>query len=304
MLLAIDGGGTKTYLLITENDGTVLADAQSGPLSLEVVDKIEAQKNLFEALEIAEKKTNRSEISLTKCLIGLAGIDTQNELENANHFFSSILKNKVNGPITVVNDSKIALASGSLSPNAIILIAGTGSNCIGKSDTGEEAKAGGLGYLLTDEGSGYFIGDKILRSAIQSFEGRGPKTVLEDLIKTRFQIKDILELKEKINVHNFQKTTISQLSHLLSQALEANDQVARDILKEANLELIKMVYAVGTKLNFQTKDFDLVLTGSLFSIGLINFDYFTKKIKENFPKVNPILPTDPPVYGALKLLLA
>lgn len=302
MLLAVDGGGTKTYLLIAEKDGTIISDGEAGPLSLEVVTRDVAKNNFFDAFNFAIKKCNRKDLIFTKALIGLAGIDTQKELEEASNFFSTILYEQ-NCITQVVNDTIIALASGSLSQNAIILIAGTGSNCYGQNNLGEKAKAGGLGYLLSDEGSGYFIGDGILRGAIQSFDGRGPKTILEDMIKLRFQINDVIELKEKINVHNFQKTTISSLAIMLRQALDSNDKVAIEILNSAISELTKMVFAVANKLHFKDKQFDLVLAGSLFSTQLINFESFCQNIKTQFSQVNCILPKDPPAYGALKLLL-
>jgi N-acetylglucosamine kinase-like BadF-type ATPase len=302
MLLAVDGGGTKTHILLADNDGTVLCDAKGGPLSFTVVSQEESLTNLLTTVRQAFKKVKLNELYIQKALIGLAGIDTKEEQKNAADFFNKGLKEIVTGLVQVVNDTEIALASGSGSDNAIVLIAGTGSNCFGKNEFGVTAKAGGLDYMLTDEGSGYSIGHEILKAAVKSYDGRGQKTILEDLVKQWFEVEDMIFLKDKISNNNFNKATIAHLTFLLSKALEVEDSVAKQILNESIQELLSMVKAVATRLDFVTKRFDLVLAGSLFSKKVISFDIFSSKIKKDFVYANCIIPQDPPVYGALKLL--
>ncbi len=203
----------------------------------------------------------------------------------------------------MVNDTVISLAAGSDAEDGIIIISGTGSNCYGKNRLGQSKKAGGLDYVLSDEGSGFYVGQRVLRAAVQSADGREEASVLVDLVKEYFDIAEMSELKERVYNEHFNKTAIAQLSHLASRALEKNDAVARKILDDATHELIKMVYAVGLPLGFEYSPFDLVMVGSMFSNNVIDNEEFKRKVKEKFAEPNFIIPKDPPVYGAIKLLL-
>ena len=58
-------------------------------------------------------------------------------------------------------------------------IAGTGSICYGRNDAGQAARSGGWGYILGDEGSGYWIGRRALAAVVRHADGRGPATTLD-----------------------------------------------------------------------------------------------------------------------------
>ena len=78
----------------------------------------------------------------------------------------------------VVNDAAIALAAGAPERVGIVVLAGTGSIAYGADRAGRTARAGGYGFLLADEGSGYWLGHQALRAAVRAADGRGPQTLL------------------------------------------------------------------------------------------------------------------------------
>ena len=57
-----------------------------------------------------------------------------------------------------------------------MVIAGTGSIAYGRNDRNQAARAGGWGYMLGDEGSGYWIGRAALRAVLRESDRRGPAT--------------------------------------------------------------------------------------------------------------------------------
>lgn len=303
MLLLVDGGGTKTHVLITEDSGEYITDVKGGPLSFAVISKEEALRNLLSIINATISKLNRPDVIFSRALIGLAGVDTAEETSDANIFFASTLKTVVQGTVRVVNDSEIALASGTNKQNAVVIISGTGSNCFGRNDMGQTAKSGGLDYLLSDEGSAYDIGLKILKAAVMSADGREEKTELEDLVKNYFSVTEIVKLKQKVYAPGFNKASIARISLLLPQALEKNDNLALKILDDAVESLVNMVRAVCKNLHFEDQVFDLVASGGMFSDAMISVSRFSQSIKEEFPKAVIIRPQKPPVYGALNLLL-
>lgn len=72
--------------------------------------------------------------------------------------------------IEVVHDGAIAFEGAFGEGSGLIAIAGTGSVILGRTREGAQHHAGGWGYLLGDEGSGYAIGREGLRSLTAAFD--------------------------------------------------------------------------------------------------------------------------------------
>ena len=81
-------------------------------------------------------------------------------------------------PMLIVNDALVALTAGAGDGPGIVVICGTGSICYGRNDAAEAARSGGWGYILGDEGSGYWIGRGALAAVVRHADGRGPATSL------------------------------------------------------------------------------------------------------------------------------
>lgn len=293
MYLCVDGGATKTHLLLLNSNLRKVKERHLGPLNLSVISKEKAILTIKRCL----KAIGRPKI--THAVFGIAGIDTLVEKLTAQEFF----QDKFNFPIKIINDAELALASGTDKKDAIVLIAGTGSQCYGQNHLGQQTKTSGLDYILADEGSSYSIGLSILKSAVRSFDGRGLKTCLEDLVLDYYQIRSIYDLKNIVYQKDYTKTKIADLAKLLDLALKQSDQVAHFILANNIGELLISLRPVVYKLNLSHRDFDLVLAGSLFSRQIIPFDTFCSKVKEEFPQANIILPELPPVWGGLRYLI-
>ena len=78
--------------------------------------------------------------------------------------------------VVVVDDTEAALVGAFGFEPGIVVIAGTGSNALGRGRDGRTARAGGYGFLLGDEGGAYWFGSQALRAALRSHDGSGPKS--------------------------------------------------------------------------------------------------------------------------------
>lgn len=300
-VLAVDGGGTKTHVLCADETGQVVGEGFSGPTSLTATSVGAASFNLREAIRQAmEKIGDQAEVA---CLVmGLAGMDTPPEEANAFKVFKDGLENLKIGKLMLVNDSLIGLASGTDKPDAVVLIAGTGSNCVGRNQEGQTAKTSGMDYMLTDQGSGYDIGLTVLKEVVKSFDGRGPKTSLEALVCDYFHIKSIYELKGPTYNPALTKPEVADLARLCIQANDAGDQVARGILDHAIADLNLMIKTVMQKLNIVDRDVDIVLAGSITKVPYVQAGIKSHVI-EFCPNSHLVVPTQEPVFGALKMAL-
>lgn len=294
-LVAIDGGGTKTDYLLSDLNGQVIKQLSHSPTSLTTNGIGIAAFNLREGMRLLFEGIPTGEIAVL--VIAVAGLDTREENDQAHTIFSEVLNTFPFGQLKLINDSMAALANGSQAKQAIILIGGTGSNCLGYNQS-QIKKVSGLDYVLTDEGSGYDAGRLALRAAVRSFDGRGPKSLLEGLVFDHFQVKKASQLKAKVYNPVLTKAEMASLAQECHQAMKAGDSVATAIINYCLDELLLNVQTVAQQLALADQAFDLVIAGS-FITNLS--DLFHQKLSLKLPQARLIVPEQLPVFGALKI---
>ncbi len=300
--LAVDGGGTKTDVLCADADGKIIGRGNSGPTNLTVTNVGAASFNLLEAIRQATEKLPDDK-QFPRMVMGLAGMDTPKEHAMAYSIFKSALAPLPIDEMVLVNDCIIALANGSTAANRMVLISGTGTICFGQSETGMVARTSGMDYLLTDQGSGYYIGRQVLREAVKSFDGRCEKSLLEQLVCQHFGIASIAELKDQVYNPLLNKHEIASLSTVCSEAVQSGDSGAKLIFEHACLELVNQAATVIERLGFSQMTFECVFAGSVLSVPFIKETVLTELTKK-YKNLVAQYPTDPPVHGALRLAMS
>ena len=298
--LGVDGGGTSTTAAIADANGKIVGTGIAGPSLYKVVGLKGAMENIRKAVLAAEKKARIKFPSYTYAVFGLSGVDSLQDRKMLSEKIYKHFKKKIGDRFRVVNDVVIALAAGTDSPYGAAVIAGTGSNAYAVGPKGE-AYAGGLGSLLSDEGSAYAIGSETLRSAVKSFDGRGEHTALEPLICRQLGVKNMREAVDVVYSSSFNKTSLAALAPLCVRAARRGDNAARSIVAHATLELGSMACAVIRKTGLTARAFDLILWGGVFQAGDILLLPFKKAVHHTAPKANIVLLKKSPYMGALKL---
>lgn len=297
--LGIDGGGSKTSVVCVNEAGSEVGQGSAGPTNLTSTSVGAASLNLREGVRQALENLPQDK-SVVKLVMGLAGMDSASEHDVAIEVFTKIIQPFGIEQFELVNDSVIALENGSSSPNAFVLISGTGSNCHGRNTQGKTAKAGGMDYLLADQGSGYAIGRQVLLAAVKSYDGRGKKTVLEQLVCQHFGLSDCSAMKAAVYQPPLNKFEIGQFATLCRQAVDSKDEVATAIFDEAVDELLAHISSVLRQLDLESTPTEGVLSGSVLDIPYIR-EKLIKLSAEHWPQVSLSTPTQPPVWGAVKL---
>src|SRR3989344_1450278 len=293
-LLSIDGGASNTKAgLINLTDGKIVFEYKVNyPLNFLT---FRAQDVPVGLKKICEDVLSKYDLSFL--VIGVAGMDTIEEKVLIESNISRYLDKRVEkkGYLHVLNDIELVLYNGQVSSNAVAIIAGTGSNCIGINKDGKKAKAGGLDYILTDEGSGYWIGYMALKAAVMSSDGRGPKTDLESRLINYFGLKRISELKQVVYSPDFEKRDFAKLTlPVLKSFLDKGDEVAATILKDSAKNLFFHVNAVVQNLGLE--EFKVIESGSVFKIKLLRQE-FEGLVKATYSQVTFIQPATPSYYG-------
>lgn len=304
LVLGIDAGATKTTAAIG-NATTVLATGQSGAGNLHSASEKEVAEHINDALRRALHGMKRPVINFMHIVIGMAGIDSPQDQIRAERLLIKTLRPwcTPRTSLAVMNDIHIVRRSGSEQPFGVALIAGTGSHCFGVNADGDVAYAGGLEYILSDEGSGYDIGLKVLRAAVRSADGRIPHTSLQEAALQHFKVRSIRALEPLVYHSNrFGKQVIAKLAKLVDSAAVSGDWRAQEIMEETIKELVAHVHAVVQRLALTDVAFDLVLVGGVFDITAVPFlQRFKRAVKKITPKAHIIRPKHPPVWGAVRL---
>lgn len=292
-ILGVDGGGTKTLALLGDLNATVLGRGVSGPSNYNAVGFDAACAALEHAIDLA--RTDRPGQISALCL-GLAGAG---RTEDVQRFQSWAVDKFPNVAVKVVSDAEMLLESGAPSGPALALICGTGSIVYGRTATGELLRGGGWGYLFGDEGSGYAIGSAALRAVMWAHDGRGPETLLSQLVLERYGLETPPELVHMIYGAESPRSVVATLSDLVEQAAEQGDSVARAILEESAQELARTIAAVYSKLG--TSVVPLVITGGTILHGRYLKKAISQACQTQSLTFSAVQYVAEPAAGALKL---
>ena len=166
--------------------------------------------------------------------------------------------------LVLLNDTQAALVNGTEAAQALVIIAGTGSNCLGYNQGGQHCSVGGLGHLLSDEGSGYDAGRAALKAAVMSSDGRIGGTELLPKVLAHFQVKEVRELKKVVYNPELNKKEIAALAKIVVETMRAGDRVATVIINYCLGQLLLSAQAVWRRLEIKT-EFDLVISGAFIT---------------------------------------
>ena len=155
----------------------------------------------------------------------------------------------------------MALTAGAGDGPGIVVICGTGSICYGRNEQGQAARSGGWGYILGDEGSGYWIGRRALAAVVRHADGRGPATTLAARVLQHFRVRGVPDLVQEVHLRDPRRHRVASIAEAVQAACDEGDVVARDIVERACDELVNAAGSVAERLSMRGLVFPLVLAG-------------------------------------------
>ena len=297
-VMGIDAGGTKTVCFLAEESGRIVAEARAGGANLQSAGELGVEKVLHRVMEaaLAEHDVRPAAICL-----GIAGVDRPSDSETVRGIMHRI------GSRTrtlVVNDALVALVAGAGDEPGVVIVAGTGSIVYGKDASGRAARAGGWGYLLGDEGGGFWIGRAALSAVAREFDGRGPATKLTDMVRAHLSLGSPTELIHEIYYRDVRRHAIAGLAALVQGAAHAGDAVATEILSRAGAELATAAASVIGRLEMRGDVFPTILAGGIFrGVPSLARDV-ESRLSEVAPRSEVRLLEVEPAVGAVRLALS
>lgn len=258
-MIGFDCGASHTSVSVWQNGKLLLHKNDLPGVNLDIVGPGDASDRLMPTVkELAKYKG-------AKWVVGMAGLDNAEELKDADSWLKEFLgmAEIAYTSCKVLSDIDLVLWSGSDNGYGIGLIAGTGSNCVGKNKFGETFKTGGMSHILSDEGAGFSLGWKCLHLITKMNDGRVLKTSLIDDVMKLYGCSNIVELKNFLVGTESMKVTVANCAEALLAAADRNEEEAMKICAEESLELVRMVMAVNAGLR-SDEVLPVFLAGSLF----------------------------------------
>jgi N-acetylglucosamine kinase-like BadF-type ATPase len=296
-VLGIDAGGTKTVCYLADRDGRIVGEGRGGGANLQAHGELEVEKVLHAVVEDAYG--DRPILPAAVCL-GVAGVDRPED----DRVVRGIMRRLgFRAHTIVVNDALVALVAGVGAQHGVVLIAGTGSIAYGVNQEGFAARSGGWGYVLGDEGSGYWMGREALAATVREADGRGPKTRLTPLILEHFKLPGTAGLVREVYDRGMQRQTIAALGLVVAHARDEGDVVAAEILRTASSELTRAAASVIERLEMRGHAFRVILAGGMFRhIAWLGGDV-TRRLAEVAPRATVTRLEVEPAMGAVQLAL-
>jgi N-acetylglucosamine kinase-like BadF-type ATPase len=298
--LGVDGGGSKTAALVTDENGKPLGRGLAGGSNHLRVGIETATRNIERAVNIALVEAGIAIREIEYAYCGIAGSDHPEHHERVVEALRIFFPR---GNFIVDTDARIALTGAVGFSDGVVIIAGTGSVSFGRNAAGEEARAGGWGPTLGDEGSGYAIARDGLSAIVRAHDGRGPATKMTELLCFDYGLCDPGDLPRMVYAATTHTDDIARYGKLVIEAAGSGDEVAREILTRAGHELGECVVAVARKLNLTGKEFPVAYVGGAFNAGELLFQPMREVIGAAAPHAKIIRPLRAPTEGAAMMAI-
>ncbi|WP_426225544.1 N-acetylglucosamine kinase [Pseudarthrobacter sp. DSP2-3-2b1] len=287
VIIGLDIGGTKTRGIRFE-DGVAVADESAGSSNVQNVTREEA------ALNLADLFARIGGGRVSYVYAGAGGIDTDDDAAA----LAALIEPHVPGAqITVVHDSRLLLAAGGAA-TGVAVIAGTGSAAWGRNSAGEEARAGGWGYLLGDEGSGYWLGRESVRHSLRRMNQGLPVDQLTAALLAACGVDDPNRLIALFHSPETGRRFWAQQARLVVDAAAAGHGASQELLDQAGKDLADLAGQSLRKLGIDGP----VILGSGLGMNVVPLqDAFRKYLAAGGVTDVRVLDQDP-VFGVLKLV--
>ncbi|KAI0241506.1 N-acetyl-D-glucosamine kinase [Lamellibrachia satsuma] len=312
----IDGGSTKTTIVLMSEDGAVVAEDSGPPTNQWQIGIDDCLKRLNDLVTSAKKKagipTNQPLKALGMCLSGADSRQSRERLRNGimtrykDMCYHCVVTCDTTGPVATVTHE-----------SGVVLIAGTGSNCEFINREGQNFRVGGWGHMLGDEASAFWITHYCIKCYFDTDDNLNPSqhdtTFVKDTMFKHFNVKDKMDMLEHL-YSNFSKPFYSMMCVELARgASQLKDPLCCEAFYKAGQFLAQHITALLPKITKAQLDGEgglkIVCVGSVWKSWELLKEGFLQTLKKNhnseerskLKKITLLWPTKPCTYGAAYL---
>jgi glucosamine kinase len=295
--IGVDGGQTSTTAVVADEQGCLLGIGHGGPANhIHEPGGVErVRRSLADAIRGALAMADLENARIAGACLGMTGGTAEMEC-----LCTPVVPAE---RILFGQDTRIALYSVTFGRPGVVVIAGTGAAAYGVNAAGKCAAASGWGYLLGDEGSGYWIALRALNACCRATDGVGSSTQILPLLLQHLEAPDLRHIHKQVYAGRMARSEIAALAEVVSRAAAQGDPLARRILREAGKELALAVCAVITKLGLEQETMVVGTVGGVFRAGRLVLRTFREGVHGVAPSASIAPARVPSAVGAALMAL-
>ena len=296
--IGLDIGGSKTHAvsyLSTASPRTQVVEAYAASANVASVGETEADAQIAAVLAGLAAQGHGGTPDVV--CAGAAGVDSAAGEERLRTLLSGRIPG---GELKVVHDTHLILAAASVN-EGIVVISGTGSVAWGRTADGATARAGGWGYLLGDEGSGYGIARAAVRHVLRRADDRLPADALSTTLLNRCGVASADALLDDFYARP-ERGYWARRAETVFELADAGDEASVQIILDAAFSLADFIRQVHRALG-RTADLPVVLGGGVLVHQPVLGEALRQHLHEDDPHTLITLDRDP-AHGALDLAIA
>jgi N-acetylglucosamine kinase-like BadF-type ATPase len=300
-VLAIDGGNSKTDVLLVDAGGAVIASARSGGFTPQASGVGAAIAVAAEAVAAIRAELNvPREIPLARHLAAyVAGADLPVEEEALAAAFAA---EGWADSVEVGNDTFALLRAGASRSWGVAVVCGAGINCAGIGPDGSRARFPALGRLTGDWGGGHHLGEESLWHAVRAEDGRGPATALTAAIAGHFGRATVEEVALALHFAEIDDVRLGEITPILMQVALDGDPVAVSVVERLAEEIVTMAGVALRRLGIADRPAEVVLGGGVLRARPpALMDRIAARAAAEIPLAELVVAVDQPVVGAALL---
>lgn len=290
--VGIDAGGSKTELLaaVRQDDEILNLFGSSGNPA-----RVGFDGSIYVLSELILQALNRLNGGVISVCAGIAGAGRPREQQRIRDGILTELGDRAPEHLRITHDGDIALEAAFEGESGIIVISGTGSVSLARTRGGEFLRAGGWGYLIGDEGSGYVIGSMGLRALAHAYDG-GPETAIVELLA---EAREVTNAEALIALVYEEKVPLQTFAPLVIRAAREGDEVAGAIVRDQARQLARQVRWLNARASSDVEP-QVAFLGGMTNEAYYR-DALVDALRTELPGWRVSEPRNRPVVGAWRM---
>jgi N-acetylglucosamine kinase-like BadF-type ATPase len=301
VILAVDGGNSKTDLALVAEDGRLLA-LERGPSCSPHRVGIAGCVATIESLAAAAREGLEDGPSTrpAAAAVMVAGVDRDSEMRELH---AHIAGRGWADRIEVGNDTLALLRAGSDNDFGVAVVCGAGVNALGVGPDGRQARFASLGAISGDWGGGEDLGVAAVGAAVRAGDRRGEPTELSELVSEHFGMASAEEVAFAVHHRDLEHVRLAELGPMVLAAAERGDKIALALRERSVEEIATFVRAAAARVLDGVDGYDVVLGGSLLARSETFGPLVVERVEAELPRARPSVCAAMPVAGSALIAL-
>lgn len=285
--ISIDGGGSKIEAVVFDENLNMLSAATSGSVNPNFSTKEVIRRNLKLCFDHLFRNLDVREV---ECLY-VAFVGEVDKMVEFLRKYAAVNK------VCHVGEYELGMYSSGIFDGAVVALSGTGSGVFyvqEKDPHNQEFWAqpglGGWGAIISEEGSGYYLGRMAAMAAIHDYERRGEHTMLTEMITEFFGGRNLKEALFSIYKGGAQTRSVASITRVVYEAVKKGDRIALELVKKNGRLMAEQTNALLRNLEVP-QEVPVRVVGGCFKCHIAMFEAFKEAVLEEFPgkDIRPVI---------------